>query len=228
MKKTAIIVAGGSGTRMGKELPKQFITILGKPILIHSLDAFITAFNDIRIVLVLPSAYVGSTREMITSFGYSKDILIIEGGETRFHSVKNGLNSIVDEGLVFVHDAVRCLVSPDLIRRCAEEAELHGSAVPVIPVRDSIRKKTSDDTASAVVSRDGLFIVQTPQTFLTDFILPAFELPYSETFTDEASVAEANGLKVHLVEGEERNIKITFPDDLEFAEWRMGTSRNNQ
>ncbi|MFN5422790.1 MAG: 2-C-methyl-D-erythritol 4-phosphate cytidylyltransferase [bacterium] len=225
MKKTAIIVAGGSGTRMGKELPKQFLAIHGKPVLLHSVDAFLRSFDDIRIVLVLPSTYLEYARELVASHGYANDIMITEGGETRFHSVQNGLKCVTEHGLVFVHDAVRCLVSPELIKRCATEAELHGSAIPVVPVRDSIRKKSDDGESSVVVSREGLFIVQTPQTFLTDFILPAFELSYSKSFTDEASVAEAYGLKVHLVEGEEKNIKITFPDDLEFAEWRIGSSK---
>lgn len=223
MKKTAIIVAGGSGTRMGKELPKQFLEIHGKPILLHSVDAFLRSFEDIRIVLVLPQAYIDHARQLISSFGYDCDIMITTGGETRFHSVQNGLRCIVDQGLVFIHDAVRCLVSPDLIRRCAADAEIHGSAIPVVPVRDSIRKQSVDKQVSEVVSREGLFIVQTPQTFLTDFILPAFELTYSNAFTDEATVAEAFGLKVHLVEGEERNIKITFPEDLAFASWRMSS-----
>lgn len=223
MKKTAIIVAGGSGTRMGKELPKQFLGIHGKPILLHSVDAFLRSFEDIRIVLVIPPAYIDHARQLISSFAYDCDITITKGGETRFHSVQNGLSCIVDQGLVFIHDAVRCLVTPDLIRRCAAEAEIHGSAIPVVPVRDSIRKQSVDKQGSEVVSREGLFIVQTPQTFLTDFILPAFEIPYSNAFTDEATVAEAYGLKVHLVDGEERNIKITFPEDLAFAAWRMSS-----
>lgn len=223
MKRTAVIVAGGSGTRMGKELPKQFLLIQGKPILLHSIDAFLQAFEDIRIILVLPAAYLDHTKQLIASHGYSSNIKIIEGGETRFHSVQHGLKSIDDQGLVFVHDAVRCLVTPDLIKQCASEAELHGSAIPVVPVRDSIRKKSAYADYSEVVSREGLYIVQTPQTFLTEYILPAFELPYTSAFTDEATVAEAFGLRVHLVEGEEKNIKITFPEDLAFAEWRMSS-----
>ncbi len=224
MKKTAIIVAGGSGTRMGKDLPKQFLPIHGKPILLHSVDAFLSSFDEIQIVLVLPAAYLEHARQLISSHGYSNEIVITEGGETRFHSVKNGLQRAPDHGLVFVHDAVRCLVSADLIKRCAIAAEKYGSAIPVVPVRDSIRKRLGPaGEGSAVVSREGLCIVQTPQTFMAETILPAFELPYSSAFTDEATVAEAYGIQVHLVEGEEKNIKITFPEDLAFAEWRMSS-----
>ena len=226
MKKTAIIVAGGSGLRMGQELPKQFIPLNGKPILLHAIDAFLLAYADIHIVLVLPKDYISLATSMIDNYGYNANIILVEGGETRFHSVQNGLKYVVDEGLVYVHDAVRCLVSSELIRRCGIEAEKHGSAIPVIPVRDSIRKKSGDDIDSKVIPRDNLFIVQTPQTFLAQHILPAFDLAYSIAFTDEATVVEAFGIPVHLVDGEEKNIKITFPEDLAFAEWRLGISVN--
>jgi 2-C-methyl-D-erythritol 4-phosphate cytidylyltransferase len=222
MKKTAIIVAGGSGVRMGQELPKQFITLHGKPILLHALDAFLHAYDDIHIVLVLPKDYISLVASMIENHGYNANIMLVEGGDTRFHSVRNGMKYVVEESLVFVHDAVRCLVTPELIKRCGIDAQKHGTAIPVVPVRDSIRKKTADGIGSQVIPRDNLFIVQTPQTFLSQHILPAFDLPYSNTFTDEATVVETFGIPVHLVDGDEKNIKITFPEDLAFAEWRLG------
>ena len=224
MKKTAIIVAGGSGLRMGQELPKQFIPLHGKPILLHAIDAFLVAYDDIHVVLVIPTDYISLAKSMIENHGYNANIILVEGGETRFHSVRNGLKHAVDEGLIFVHDAVRCLVSPELIRRCGMHAQTHGTAIPVVPVRDSIRKKSADGKTSQVIPRDNLFIGQTPQTFLSKHILPAFDLPYSNAFTDEATVVEAFGVPVHLVDGEEKNIKITFPEDLAFAEWRLGVA----
>lgn len=135
--------------------------------------------------------------------------------------MKNGLDKAAEDSLIFVHDAVRCLATPALIRRCGASAAEMGSAIPVIPVRDSIRRKDDVTGLSGVVSREGLFIVQTPQVFLGSLILKAFELPYDAGFTDEASVLEASGQQVNLVEGEEGNTKITFPEDLAFAAWKL-------
>ena len=221
MKHTAIIVAGGSGTRMGADLPKQFLRIEGKPVFLYSIDAFLQAYDDMRIILVMPSAYVGMAQSILDEFGYPSSIEIVEGGETRFHSVKNGLAMVSEDSLIFIHDAVRCLATPALIRRCGDAASEKGSAIPVIPVRDSIRRKDDALNCSVVVSREGLYIVQTPQVFLGSVILPAFASPYDPGFTDEASVLEASGQQVFLVEGEEGNTKITFPDDLTFAAWKL-------
>lgn len=221
MKKTAIIVAGGSGTRMGADLPKQFLRIEGKPVFLYSVDAFLQAYNDMRIILVMPSSYCDLAQSILQEFGYSSSIEIIAGGETRFQSVKNGLAKASGDALIFVHDAVRCLASPVLIQRCGAAASEKGSAIPVIPVRDSIRRKDEGSSRSFVVPREGLYIVQTPQVFLGSLILPAFEMPYDAGFTDEASVLEASGQQVNLVEGEEGNTKITFPEDLAFAAWKL-------
>lgn len=221
MKKTAIIVAGGSGTRMGADLPKQFLRIEGKPVFLYSIDAFLEAYNDIRVILVMHSSFCDLAQSILQEFGYPPSIEIVAGGETRFHSVKNGLAKVSGDALIFVHDAVRCLASPALIQRCGAAAIDNGSAIPVIPVRDSIRRKDEASSHSVVVPREGLFIVQTPQVFLGSVILPAFALSYNAGFTDEASVLEASGQQVNLVEGEEGNTKITFPEDLAFAAWKL-------
>ncbi len=227
MKKTAIIVAGGSGTRMGTALPKQFLPVGGKPIFLHSIDAFLQAYADMRIVLVMSREYCSMAKSLLEKHDYPEAIEIIEGGMTRFHSVKNGLSRVDSDSLVFVHDAVRCLLTPDLVRRCGNAAIQEGSAIPVIPVRDSIRRLDAETNASVVVPREGLFMVQTPQVFMGAIILPAFDVDDQSSFTDEASVLEASGYLVHLVAGEERNIKITFPDDLAFADWKLSASSSH-
>jgi 2-C-methyl-D-erythritol 4-phosphate cytidylyltransferase len=221
MKHTAIIVAGGSGSRMGAGLPKQFLRIEAKPVFLYSIDAFQQAYNDIRIILVMPSSFCDMAQSILKEFDYPTSIEIVEGGETRFHSVKNGLAIASEDSLIFIHDAVRCLATPGLIRRCGDAASEKGSAIPVIPVRDSIRRKDDASTRSVVVPREGLYIVQTPQVFVGSVILKAFAMPYDAGFTDEASVMEASGQQVFLVEGEEGNTKITFPDDLTFAAWKL-------
>jgi 2-C-methyl-D-erythritol 4-phosphate cytidylyltransferase len=221
MNRVAVIVAGGSGTRMGKELPKQFLELNGKAILIHSINAFLHAYADIHINLVLPKEYLELAKEMVKQASISANIMFIEGGATRFESVKNGLKEVRDAELIFVHDAVRCLVTPELIKVCAEEADKYGSAIPVVPVRDSMRRIDPADQSSMIVNRENLVVVQTPQTFKKNILLSAFDVDYSPDFTDEASVVEAAGYRVHLVQGEETNIKITFPDDLVYAEWRL-------
>jgi len=221
MNRVAVIVAGGSGTRMGKELPKQFLLLNGKAILIHAISAFLQAYADIHIVLVLPKEYIALAKELVGQASLSPNIEFVEGGATRFDSVKNGLQQVRDAELVFVHDAVRCLVTPGLIKSCSETASQKGSAIPVIPVRDSMRRIDPNDQTSVIVNRENLFVVQTPQTFKKNILLSAFDVEYSSLFTDEASVVEAAGYQVHLVPGEETNIKITFPDDLQYAEWRL-------
>jgi len=211
MKKTAIIVAGGSGTRMGADLPKQFLRIEGKPIFLYSIDAFLASYEDIRVILVMSASYCAMAKSILEEFHYPPSIEIVEGGETRFHSVKNGLDKAAEDSLIFIHDAVRCLATPVLIRRCGAAAAEAGSAIPVVPVRDSMRRKDDASALSVVVPREGLYVVQTPQVFLGSTILPAFQLPYDEGFTDEASVLEAFGQQVNLVEGEEGKYKNHLP-----------------
>jgi 2-C-methyl-D-erythritol 4-phosphate cytidylyltransferase len=222
MNYVAVIVAGGSGTRMGKELPKQFLELNGKPILIHSLQSFLKAYPGIRIVLVLPKEYIAMAQQLVAQQNIDGHIDFVEGGKTRFDSVKNGLMQVAEtDDIIFVHDAVRCLVSPSLIKHCGDIAEIEGSAIPVVPVRDSMRRVDPMAESSTIVNRENLVIVQTPQTFKRELLLKAFEQAYDPMFTDEASVVEAAGYQVKLVKGEEANIKITFPEDLAYAEWKL-------
>jgi 2-C-methyl-D-erythritol 4-phosphate cytidylyltransferase len=222
MNRVAVIVAGGSGTRMGNDLPKQFLKLKDKEILLHSIDAFVKAYADIKIILVLPKDYISYTKALIGEQNYPNTIDVVEGGVTRFDSVKNGLHHVGHAEIVFVHDAVRCLVTPKLIRECNTSAEINGSAVPVIPVRDSMRRVDPKALTSMVIERENLVVVQTPQTFKKNVLIPAFNVSYTPQFTDEASVVEAAGHQIHLIPGEETNIKITFPEDLDYAEWRIG------
>lgn len=222
MNRAAVIVAGGSGTRMGKELPKQFLKLKDKVILIHSISAFIKAYPDMRVIVVLPAEYISYTEQLLSEESIKGDIVLVAGGSTRFNSVKNGLAHIGNADIVFVHDAVRCLVSTQLIQSCSSAAAQYGSAIPVIPVRDSMRRINPAENTSTIVERDHLVIVQTPQTFQQSMLLSAFDVDYHPLFTDEASVVEKTGQQVHLIPGEETNIKITFPEDLAYAEWILG------
>ncbi len=216
IKKYAVLVAGGKGMRMGNALPKQFLPLAGLPVLTHSLRTFIKAIPGIQIILVLPTDQFSYAQIVLQSLDNAVDIQIVGGGETRFHSVQNGLNAIQEPGIVFVHDGARPLVSEALILRCLHQAIDKGSAIPAIPVTDSMRIIDEDD--SEPVNRDNLRIIQTPQTFNTNIILPAFMTAYSADFTDEATVVEASGIPVFLVEGERRNIKVTTPEDMIIAE----------
>ncbi len=216
MKKYAIIVAGGTGTRMGAHLPKQFMLLKGKPVLFYSIDAFLKAYEDMQVILVLPEGYLAIGQEIVNGYFDKTKVQITTGGFTRFQSVQHGLALVDEESIIFVHDAVRCLVSIELIRRCYTKALFAGSAIPVIVSKDSVRLMT--DKGSEIFDRSKVLLVQTPQTFLSKVILPGFKAPFQVEFTDEASVVEANGTKVSLVEGEENNIKITRPVDLVIAE----------
>ncbi len=216
MKKYAIIVAGGSGTRMGGTLPKQFMLLRDKPVLYYTLKTFIEAYDDLQVILVLPVDYTDMGQEIIDAFFDKDRIRITAGGDTRFQSVKNGLALVEEESVVFVHDGVRCLLTKDLIHRCYLQAAETGTAIPAIPSKDSIRLIT--DEGNAAFDRNRVMLIQTPQTFHSKIIVPAFQIDYKDKFTDEATVAEAYGMKVSLVEGEETNIKITRPVDLLLAE----------
>ncbi len=222
MKKFAVIVAGGSGSRMKTDIPKQFLLLNGKPVLYYTINTFLQAYDDLHIILVLPEEYVAAGQEIVDAFFDYTRLQITVGGRTRFHSVQNGLQLINDESIVFVHDAVRCMVSVDLIKRCYDAAMENGSAIPVIDSKDSVRLIT-DDTNKAL-ERSTVKQVQTPQTFHSKIILPAYQIDYKDKFTDEATVVEAFGLKVKLVEGEENNFKITRPVDLIIAEHVLPTN----
>ena len=228
MQKYAIIVAGGTGSRMGSSTPKQFLLLNDKPILYYTLKVFLEAYEDVQIILVLPEEYTELGREIIDAyFDYSR-IQITSGGETRFHSVKNGLALADKESIIFVHDAVRCLVTIDLIHRCFENALKTGSAVPALRSKDSVRLLNEKENDNEVLERSKVVFIQTPQTFHSRILVPAFEIDYKERFTDEATVVEAFGLKISLVDGEENNIKITRPIDLFIAEKLLTEKKKNE
>ncbi|MBO9566841.1 MAG: 2-C-methyl-D-erythritol 4-phosphate cytidylyltransferase [Niastella sp.] len=216
MKKYAVIVAGGSGMRMGTIVPKQFLPLQGKPVLWYTLTAFLDAFPDLEIILVLPEAHLETGQEILRSTHAPDRIWMTAGGETRFHSVRNGLSHIHQHSIVFVHDGVRCLLTPQLIRRCYQMAQERGNAIPAIGAVDSIRIQTFD--GNEFIDRSKVRIIQTPQTFYSDIVKAAFEQEYEESFTDEASVVERLGVKIHLIDGESTNIKITHPIDVLIAE----------
>lgn len=220
MKKYAIIVAGGNGQRMNSHLPKQFMMLKGKPILYYTLSTFLGSYEDLHVILVLPEEYLDMGKEIIDGFFDSSRVTITVGGRTRFHSVQNGLQLIEEESIIFVHDGVRCMVSSSLIHASFHAATEFGTAIPVLPCKDSMRVVTEE--GNEPLNRDTVRIVQTPQTFHSKILLPAFLIDYKEKFTDEATVVEAFGLKVHLIGGEETNIKITTPIDLIVAEHMLG------
>lgn len=212
----AIIVAGGKGMRMGKDLPKQFLPIDGTPILMHTLQAFYDYDPSMTLIVVLPSDQQAYWSKLCGDYHFTIPHVVVKGGDTRFHSVKNGLSCIKGEGLVAVHDGVRPFVHCDTIDRCFAVALESGAAVPVVEVVDSLRKV--EDEESNAVSRREYRIVQTPQVFDISLLKEAYKQPYTVDFTDDASVVEAYGRKISLVEGNRENIKITSPFDLVIAE----------
>lgn len=215
MKKIVVITAGGSGSRMGTVLPKQFLLLNDRSILWHTIQAFLSAFSDIQLILVLPADYMTAGIELINEMGLNSQTILVQGGATRFDSVKNGLAKITEPAIIFVHDGVRCLITADLIKRCYNQAIELGTAIPAVAATDSIRIESNGINQS--IDRNKIRIIQTPQTFDSNILLPAFQQPYQETFTDEASVVEANGGKVNLIEGDNQNLKITRPIDLIIA-----------
>ena len=221
MNKYAIIVAGGTGTRMGAALPKQFLLLKDKPVLYYTLKVFLESYDDLQIILVVPIKYTNMGQEIIDAYFDKSRIRITAGGDTRFQSVKNGLALIKQEAIIFVHDGVRCLLSKELIHRCYAIAVETGTAIPAIVSKDSIRLLTAE--GNIVYDRNKVMTVQTPQTFQSNILLPAFQVEFEDKFTDEATVVEAFGMKVSLVEGEENNIKITRPIDLLIAESIVGS-----
>lgn len=217
MNKYAIIVAGGKGLRMGGDLPKQFIPVEGRPVLMRTLDTFYACDDTIKIILVLPRDHQPYWEELCREYQFTVPHRIADGGATRFHSVQSGLSFVEDpDALVAVHDGVRPFVSHEVIACCFREAELHGAVVPVIPVVETVRQLVGE--TSVTVNRDAYRLVQTPQTFRASLLRNAYEQPYCDAFTDDASVVEALGHAVHLVEGNRENIKLTTPYDLVVAQ----------
>ena len=223
MERFAILVAGGQGLRMGGDVPKQFLPLGGRPVLMHTIDRFREVFPDMHIIVVLPQGQHDYWHDLCRRHHLEGGFLTAPGGDTRFHSVLNGLNAIpadVSEGLVGVHDGVRPFVSRDTLRRCYEEAARSGTAVPVVPVVETLRH-VSPDGESMTVPRGDYRLVQTPQVFSLALLRRAYRQPYAPKFTDDASVVEALGERITLVEGNRENIKLTTPADLLLAKGIM-------
>lgn len=216
MDLNVIIVAGGIGSRMKTETPKQFLTILGKPILLHTIKKFYHFKSDVKIIVVLPKQFISQWSFLCKKHNCKIDHTVVEGGKARFFSVKNGLSHINNDGLVMVHDGVRPLVNNDTIQNVIVIARKKGNGIPVININESIREINSIDTVP--VDRQNYRLVQTPQCFRTELLKKAYDQDFRESFTDDATVVESLGEKINLVEGNFENIKITRPIDLKFAE----------
>ena len=214
--KTVIIVAGGKGERMNADIPKQFLEINRKPILMHTIETFYRYDECVSIIVVLPLVQIESWKRLCKKYHFTISHQIVEGGETRFHSVKNGLNFADENSLIAVHDGVRPLVSNDTISRCFENVARFHAVVPVVDLVDSIRY--SDEKENHACDRTKYKLVQTPQIFDGSLLKKAYKQDFSPAFTDDASVVEAIGTKIHLVEGNRENIKITTNFDLKLVE----------
>ncbi len=217
MELYVIILAGGKGERLQSNISKVFVEIAGKPLLIHTFEAFKSLYDKAQFILVLPEIEIGRWKHIKYEYKFTLSHILVEGGPTRFHSVKNGLNKVPDGKLVAIHDAARPLVRLSTINNCIRSARIHGNAVPVIPITDSIR--LIEKGINIAQERSKYFFVQTPQVFSSDLIKKAYNCVYNESFTDDASVFETTGHQIVTVEGNSENIKITHAADLGFAEW---------
>ncbi len=224
-RRYAILVAGGKGLRMGGVVPKQFQVVAGRPVLMHTIEAFRCFDARVQIIVVLPCEQQAYWAELCEQYHFEVPFRVADGGATRFHSVQNGLALVPDEAdaLVAVHDGVRPLVSATVIAACYDEAARSGGAVPVTPVVETLRHLVpAASSAGVTVNRDVYRLVQTPQTFRADLLKAAYRQSYTEAFTDDASVFEAAGNAVALVEGNRENVKLTTPFDLRVAEALLG------
>ncbi|MGZ3902022.1 MAG: 2-C-methyl-D-erythritol 4-phosphate cytidylyltransferase, partial [Bacteroidia bacterium] len=222
-KNYAIIVAGGTGARMGSAIPKQFLLLCGVPVLMHTINAFYYSAVKPDIIVVLSAAYHDYWMQLCREHNFAVTHQLVAGGETRFHSVKNALDMIDDdEALIAVHDAVRPLINKEIIEQGYQHAAEHANAVTAVKSRDSARLMEGDISRSLV--REDIYLVQTPQIFNSGQIKKAYQQPYHPKFTDDASVVEETGIKINLVAGSYRNIKITFPEDIAIATSIMGKS----
>lgn len=224
MRKSVIIVAGGSGTRMGGDIPKQFILLENKPVLMWTLSKFHAYDPAMPLVVVLPESQMAAWKELCLEFGFTIGHRVVSGGETRFHSVKNGLNALEDTDLVAVHDGVRPLVSFTTIENCFRQAALSGAAIPVMPLNETLRKGTGNH--SKTVDRSQYHTVQTPQVFKYGLLVKAYSGDWNPAFTDDASVVENAGFQVIMVPGNPENIKITHPEDLLISQALLKTKKD--
>ncbi len=215
-RRYALIVAGGSGSRMNSTVPKQFMLLHGEPVLIHTLRCF-TRFNPgIKLLVAIHKDWITTVKDLLQKHSFEHPVKLISGGGTRFHSVKNGLDAIDEDGIVGIHDAARPLVSPETLKRAYNIATEKGNAIPVIELSESIRQLEGNKNQAA--DRNLFRIVQTPQCFRVSLIKKAFEQEYLPAFTDDSTVLENTGVPINLVEGNRENIKITVPADLVIAE----------
>ncbi len=213
----AVFVAGGSGTRMGGDVPKQFLDLGGIPILQRSVERFLDAAPDARVIVVLPERHLDQWQELCLKHAVSFPQTIVHGGMTRFHSVQNALEKVPDGAIVSIHDGVRPLFTPGLVRAMLDRMQLPGgpqALIPAVPVTDTLR---STDPSLPAPDRSRLVAVQTPQMFLSEVLKQAYRQPYDTAFTDDASVAERAGARIELFPGEKYNLKITTPEDLALA-----------
>lgn len=216
MKYFAIIVAGGSGSRMLSEIPKQFMLLRGRPVLMHTIEAFNKSDYNPEIIVVLNVDFHQYWENLCVLHNFSIPHRLIKGGIHRFESVKNGIKAIKSKAIIAIHDAVRPLLSTRLIDHSFQKAESSGNAVAAIKSRDSVRQQSGNHTIP--LNREEIFLIQTPQTFSSEILKKAYKQEFRNEFTDDASVAERAGIKINLIEGEYRNFKITFPEDIRLAE----------
>lgn len=215
MNYEVIIAAGGTGKRLGHEIPKQFISIHGKPIIIHTIEKFLKVLTNGRIIVAMHPDWISHFNELKSQWLPDIDVLIVDGGAERFHSVKNALTQVGDNGIISIHDAARPLIDEELIRHCAEAALIHDAVIPVIPVFESMRHLHAG--GSTMVNRNEYVLIQTPQCFKSAILKKAYEQDYQSSFTDDASVVESMGIKIHMIPGSRKNIKITTNEDLQLA-----------
>ena len=219
MKFYAIIVAGGSGKRMQTAIAKQFLLLNEKPVMMHTLQAFYVSEVEPEIIVVLAKAEHEYWKELCFKYNFNIPHTLVEGGKERFHSVRNGLMSIKEDGIVAIHDAVRPVVNSNLITQTYKQAIEFGNAIPCVRPSDSVRELEA--TGSKILNRDKLVLIQTPQTFDLGQLRIAYQQSFSPIFTDDASVVEAAGFPINLIEGNRNNVKVTFPEDLELASFLL-------
>jgi len=216
VKKYIIIVAGGRGSRMGSTIPKQFLNLNSKPILMHTIEKMHQSLDHSEIILALPKSELHNWKKLCKKHQFKVNHHIIEGGNTRFESVGNALKKVNEQSVIAVHDGVRPFVKNSVVNECINTAKKKGTAIPVLEIEESLRQKTN--SGSVVVNRDDYLIVQTPQCFRSEVLLKAYQKDYSPKFTDDAAVVESMGIEIQLVQGNKENIKITTPEDLKKAQ----------
>lgn len=216
VKYYAIIVGGGSGSRMQSDIPKQFLPLKGWPVLMHTIDAFHFSELNPEIIVVLNLDYHQYWENLCKEHNYTIPHQLVRGGLQRFHSVQNGLKNIKGGAIVAIHDAVRPLINPKLIDSAFRQAEELGTAIAAVRSRDSVRQRNQAGTVS--LNRDDIYLIQTPQVFKSDILHKAYKQDYRNEFTDDATVVDRSGVEINLIEGDIRNLKITFPEDIRIAE----------